>query len=412
MKRVLVIGSGGREHALCWKLAQEAEVHCLPGNPGIAEVAHIHSGDPLEVAQAIGVDLVVVGPENPLIDGLADRLRDAGIAVFGPGAAGAQLEGSKAFSKELMRAAGIPTAEFDSFTDVEAAKSFALQRIKVVGGVAVKASGNALGKGVVLCRTQEEADDALEAMMVERQFGEAGATVVVEDLLDGREFSLLTVVSGQEYRSLPVAQDYKRALDGDRGPNTGGMGSYSPVSWVSEDLVRETEAKVVQPLLAELASRGIEFRGLLFSGLMVVDHQPFCLEYNVRFGDPETQSILPRIGRGFLDLLSAAAEGKPLPSVEVLEYATCTLVLASGGYPGNYEKGKPISLPGPSEKVMVFHAGTAIQESQFLTAGGRVLNVVSWDISLERAKHNAYEYVKNVRFEGMFYRSDIAQFEA
>lgn len=411
--RVLVVGSGGREHALAWKLSQEAEVLCAPGNPGIAQVARLldvqasDQGGLAAICHRERPDLVVVGPEDPLVAGLGSFLRREGFAVFGPNQNAAQLEASKAWSKAKMAEAGVPTAAFGSFEDPSEALTFATSRFEAGRQVAVKASGNALGKGVVLCHTLDEAEDAIAAMMIDREFGDAGATVVVEDRLEGREFSLLTVVSGPNFLSVPIAQDYKRALDGDRGPNTGGMGSVSPCGWVSPDLLARTEERVVAPMVRWLHEKGIDYRGVLFSGVMVVDGEPYCLEYNVRFGDPETQSVVRRLGEGFADVLLAAAEGRPLVAPKTLDRAVVSVVVASGGYPGKVQKGLPIQLDAMPEGVEVFHAGTAHKDGQLVTNGGRVLAVSAIAESVEAARSLAYEGVKGVKFEGMQYRSDI-----
>lgn len=412
--RVLVVGSGGREHALAWKLAQEADVIVAPGNAGIAqelECIPIPATDPgglIALSKERGVDLVVVGPEDPLVDGLADALRLAGIAVFGPGRNGAQLEASKAFSKSLMAEAGVPTARFQSFTDAAAAKAFVAEMAMEGRTVVVKASGNALGKGVIVCGSQAEAEDAIEAMLVDRAFGDAGAEIVVEERLVGFEFSLLTICSEAGFWSLPIAQDYKRALDGDRGPNTGGMGTYSPVPRVSEDLVKRTERQVVAPILEALKARGIPYRGVLFSGLLVQDGQPYCLEYNVRFGDPETQSVVRRLGIGFADALLAAANGQPIPPVEVKDEAVVSVVLASGGYPGDYRKGLPIGFGAFNPEVKVFFAGVGQQEGQLVTSGGRVMAVTATGPSIADARDRAYAGVLEVCFDEMHYRRDVA----
>jgi phosphoribosylamine--glycine ligase len=408
--RILVVGSGGREHALAWKLAQDHEVVCTPGNIGIAaDVPCVGTGSPEEIlALAPVFDLVVVGPEDPLIKGLADQIRAIGIPTYGPGADGARLEGSKAFSKEVMVAAGIRTAEHVSFTDASSALEYTRSRFEAGRGVAVKASGNALGKGVVVCTEYAQAQIAIHQMMVDRQFGDAGAEVVIEDRLEGPEFSLLTIVGDEGFFSLPIAQDYKRVFDGDQGPNTGGMGSYSPCSWASEDLVRESEQMVVQPLLEELRSRGIGYRGTLFSGLMVQDGVPYCLEYNVRFGDPETQSVMLRLGKGLGEALFAAATGLPIPPPEVLENASATVVIASGGYPGDYEKGLAIAIAPLPEGAKLFHAGTAPGESGPVTNGGRVIAASASAPTVALARAKAYAAAAAVKFEGAFYRKDIA----
>lgn len=406
--RILVVGSGGREHALAWKLAQEHEVVCAPGNPGIAADVETASVAPKDVVpMARDFDLVVVGPEDPLVDGLGDALREAGVAVYGPGAAGARLEASKSFSKGLMKAADVPTAAFEAFTDADAAMDFARSRFDAGRGVAVKANGNALGKGVVVCDTAEQADEAIRRMVVDREFGDAGAEVVVEDRLIGWEFSLLTVVGDQGFFSLPVAQDHKRALDGDQGPNTGGMGTVSPCLAVSDDLIRRTEAEVVAPTLAELRRRGIEYRGTLFSGLMVQEGRPYCLEYNVRFGDPETQSVMLRLGRGLGDALYAAAVGDEIPAPQVLDNAAVTVVVASGGYPGSYAKGLPIEVGPLPEGAKLFHAGTALKDGALVTNGGRVIGASAAGATLDEARAKAYAAAAAVRFEGAFFRRDI-----
>lgn len=437
--RILIIGGGGREHALAWKLAQEHDVYACPGNPGIAQVATCLEGDPVATAVQLRPDLVVVGPENPLIDGLADHLRVEGLAVLGPGADGAQHEASKAFSKTLMQEAGVPTSPFSIHTEGSSARMAAKARFDAGQSVAVKASGAALGKGVVVCDTFDEADDAIAMMLEDGELGEAGRTVVIEDRLSGWEFSLLSVVSGTDFISLPVAQDYKRALDGDRGPNTGGMGTYSPVAKVTDELVAKAEYRIVRPMLEAMKSQGIDYRGVLFSGVMVVDGEPMCLEYNVRFGDPETQSVMRRLGPGLGELLHAAATGRPLPAISAAVPAAVTVVLASPGYPGAYEKGIPISIPADlDESVVVFHAGTAAGqrrdeptdalrgssgdseiknlksemvtrgEGEFVSAGGRVLGVSATGDTVAEARAKAYAAADRIAFEGKMLRRDIA----
>jgi len=413
--RVLVVGSGGREHALAWKLAQDSDVIVTPGNPGIAEDAEcveLGSQTPDTIAdlcRARDIDLVVVGPEDPLIRGFADMLRGQGLSVFGPGGEGAQLEGSKAFSKSVMQEAGILTARFGTFADVEGAKRFSRELADSGSLPVVKASGNALGKGVVVANSLEEADVAIEAMLVSREFGAAGETVVIEERLTGYEFSLLTICAGTDFFSLPIAQDFKRAQDGDRGPNTGGMGSYSPVPAVPKDLAGLAEETAVAPLLAYLKSKNIAYRGTLFSGFMVQNGRPYCLEYNVRFGDPETQSVVRRLGTGFTAALKAAADGYPIPPIEVLDNHSITVVLASDGYPGKYAKGMAITVPGLLDPaVKIFHAGTTYSDGQLVTSGGRVLGVSAIGSSLKEARERAYRACGQIEFEGKSYRRDIA----
>ncbi|MFI5386400.1 MAG: phosphoribosylamine--glycine ligase [Fimbriimonadales bacterium] len=420
--KVLVVGSGGREHALAWKLSQEADVVAAPGNPGIAECARCvsvatsdHSGL-VDLARRESVGLVVIGPEDPLIAGLADATRAASIPAFGPGADGAQLEGSKAFSKQLMREAGIRTAAFETFDDAAQAHAYVESQS---GKLVVKASGAALGKGVIVTENATEAHDAVDAMLVDGEFGAAGRTIVIEERLSGPEFSLLTLCSGDQeskvqspkskvFLSLPVAQDYKRAFDGDRGPNTGGMGTFSPVPWITDRMVGQTEDDVVRPILAALQARGISYRGVLFSGLMLHEGKTHCLEFNVRFGDPEIQSIVLRLGSGLAAALLACAKGEPIPPVDALDNAAVSVVVASGGYPGRYEKGKPIEIGAMPDGVHVFHAGTAMTDGQLVTNGGRVLAVSASAPDIKEARRLAYEAVEGVRFEGKQNRQDIA----
>jgi phosphoribosylamine--glycine ligase len=412
--KFLVVGSGAREHALAWKLSQEAEVLVAPGNAGIATefeclpISALNQESLLGAVQERSVDTVVVGPEDPLVAGLGDFLRSGGVPVVGPNRDGALLEASKAWSKELMVQAGVPTAEHQSFEDPEAARRYIRGRYQLGRQVAVKASGNALGKGVVVCESEDEAIAASDRMLQDREFGDAGATIVVEDRLVGREFSLLTLVSGRHYRSLPVAQDYKRIGDGDTGPNTGGMGSYSPVSWLAPELVDRAEREVVEPMLAALRSEGIDYRGVLFSGLLVQDGIPYCLEYNVRFGDPETQSVMMRLGGGFAEALAACARGQAIPEIEVLTNHVVSVVCAAGGYPGSPERDREIRIGNLPSGTRVFFAGVAAGGDGLVTAGGRVLTVASQALSLSEARERAYQAVGNVRFQNMQVRSDIA----
>ncbi|MBL8047726.1 MAG: phosphoribosylamine--glycine ligase [Chthonomonas sp.] len=408
--KTLVLGSGGREHALAWRLRDFGEVIWAPGNPGALRhgIATLDMSDPLECAKFVQPDLIVIGPENPLIEGLADALRAEGFAVVGPGARGAKLEASKAWSKEMMLAAGVPTAASAVCTTPEQARAFARARHDRGLQVVIKASGAALGKGVIVTSDLAEADDAIAMMIVDREFGDAGATVVVEDRLGGFEFSLLTLVNGRGYQSLPVAQDYKRALDGDRGPNTGGMGTYSPVPAVTADVVSRTEELVVAPLLAELEKQGISYRGVLFSGLMMDGDSIQCLEYNVRFGDPETQSVMRRLGPDFGDALLACANNDEIPPVAVSQEAAVTVVMAAGGYPGQVQRNIPIHIPSDMpEEVEIFHAGTAMQGDQLVSSGGRVLGVSAVGADVAAARATAYRAVAKIESEGLIWRTDI-----
>lgn len=411
-----MIGTGAREHALCWKLAQEAEVFASPGNPGIASCASEAFDVPVmdlagqvRLAKNLRPDCIVVGPEDPLIAGLADALRAEGFNVFGPGKEEAQLEGSKAFAKQMMARAGVPTAGCQVFTEAQSA----LDHLSALYGegrqAAVKASGAALGKGVVVAETLEEAQDAIQMMMVAKDLGSAGDEVVIEDRLIGREFSLLTVVSGSSRWSLPIAQDHKRIGEGDTGPNTGGMGAYSPVGWVSDDLLNQTEEQVVDRLLAQLGKEGRDFRGCLFSGLLVQDGTAFCLEYNVRFGDPECQTVLRRLGGGFADLISTSSQGGAVSPLAVSPDPVVTLSLCSGGYPGPYAKDIPITFGDLPEGALVFHAGTKKgPEGVLLTNGGRALSVTGQGKTLADARAIAYAAADQVAFEGKTLRRDIA----
>lgn len=413
--RILVVGSGGREHALAWKLSQEATVFATPGNPGIADLCETFNVQPNDavglsaLATRIGVDLIVIGPEDPLIAGVADHLAKDGHSVFGPTRDGARLEGSKAFAKERMSEAGVPTAPYQSFVDPMAALEYASSRFSEGKQVAVKASGAALGKGVVVCAEPSQAQDAIGMMMVDRALGPAGETVVIEDRLIGKEFSLIALVSGPDFWCLPPVQDYKRIHDGDSGPNTGGMGSYSPVQWVSHNVLRQAENDVIAPMVRLLAEKKIDFRGALFAGLMVQGDRPYCLEYNVRFGDPETQTLVRRLGSGFAESLRSAASGQKIYPPEVNDEAAVTVVMASAGYPGQVKKGIPISISPMPDGVVAFHAGTTTDDDILSTSGGRVLALSASAPTIEQARYLAYQGVERVRFEGMQYRKDIGK---
>ncbi len=406
--RILIVGGGGREHALAWRLAQEGhQVAGAPGNPGVAQLGPIYT-NVSEGLSGFSPDLVVIGPEDPLIAGMADELRQRGITTFGPGGTAARLEASKAWSKAMMVEAGVPTAAATIHTEYQEACDEVAKRFASGRHVAIKASGAALGKGVILCGDELHARHALSRMLLDEEFGDAGRLVVVEDYLEGREFSLLTVVSEQGLLSLPVAQDYKRVGNGDTGENTGGMGTYSPVPWVTAAMVEETEARIVRPIVENLRGKGIPYSGVLFSGVMVVEGSPFCLEYNVRFGDPETQSVMRRV-EGVGDLLWASARGEELPPVQVSPQAAVTVVAASAGYPASSQKGVPIEFGEMPEGVVVFHAGTALEEGQLVTNGGRVLAVSAVADDLDQARARAYAGMDQVAFAGKHFRSDIGQ---
>jgi len=415
---VLVVGSGGREHALVWKLAQSARVTrvvAAPGNPGIARHAAcvgagVDDHDTLvRVAEHERADLVVIGPEAPLVAGLADRLRVAGFAVFGPSAGAAALEGSKAFAKNLMARGGIPTARYAVFTDAAEARAFCRE---LGAPVVVKADGLAAGKGAIVCATLAEADDAIARCLERREFGAAGATVVVEEFLRGEEASFFAISNGTDCVALAAAQDHKAVFDGDRGPNTGGMGAFTPVAAVDAVAHARIMRTIVEPTFAAIARDGAPYRGVLFVGLMLTIDGPKVIEYNVRFGDPECQTLLAAMDGDLLPVLDAAARGAPLPDVERASRAAVCVVLASGGYPGRYATGVPIDgiadaarVPG----VTVFHAGTAERDGRLVTAGGRVLGVTAAAGDVPAAIDAAYEAAARIRFEGVHYRRDIGR---
>ena len=398
--RVLLVGSGGREHALAWKLSQSsglAELHAAPGNPGIAQLGHCHpvraeDGEGLlDLAHSLRADLVVVGPEVPLVGGVADELRHAGVAVFGPGRDAARIEGSKGFAKDVMHAAGIPTAG-----------TMSVARPPCV----LKVDGLAAGKGVFVCPDQPTLDEALLAA------GRLDQPLVIEELLHGEEASLFAVADGSNAVALAPARDYKRIGEGDTGPNTGGMGAYSPVPEVGDGEVQELVETVHRPALEELARRGSPFVGLLYAGLMLTDAGPKVLEFNCRFGDPETQSILPRVRGDLLGALAAAANGDlDAGALEAEDEASVTVVIAGGDYPARGDSGTPIAGVDAAEATgaLVFHAGTAMRGSELVTNGGRVLNVTAVGASLEEARERAYAACEVISFEGMRFRRDIAR---
>lgn len=419
--RILVVGGGGREHALVAALHAEDPSHQLyaaPGNPGIAALAttlDIAADDIDRLADAVdayAIDLTVVGPEIPLALGLADRLRAEGRTVFGPGAAGAQIEASKAFAKDVMAAAGVPTAASGTFTDLDAALAHVATHAEPL---VVKASGLAAGKGAVVCPTRAEAASAVRAMLGDRQLGEAGGTVVIEAFLQGEELSVFAVTNGHDITLLPSAQDHKRIGEGDTGPNTGGMGAYAPVSIATPAALARIEAEVLLPTLRELARRGAPYRGVLYAGLMLhPDGTPNVVEFNCRFGDPEAEVILPLVSTGLTALLDAAARGAPLPDITLRDAAAVTTVLASRGYPESSSTGDAIRIPDAlPDGVTVYHAGTRLAAEGVLeTAGGRVLAVTAVAATFTDAQQRSRDAAAAIAFDGKQYRRDIGYREA
>jgi phosphoribosylamine--glycine ligase len=424
--KVLLIGSGGREHALAWKLAQSPHVTqmwCAPGNAGIARERLVKNGAPVQCvslgaedlpsllafAREHHADLTVVGPDNPLALGIVDLWQQDGRRIWGPNRKAAQFEASKVFSQRFMEKYGIPTARADTFSDFADASRFAAS---LGGRCAVKADGLALGKGVLICRDMAQADRAIEEVLVKRSFGGAGAHIVIQELLEGMEITLHALCDGKTAKLFPTAQDHKRALDGDLGLNTGGMGAYSPAPFLSEAELGALGGSILKPWLRGCAAEGIEFHGILYPGVMLTQAGPKVLEFNARFGDPETQVYLTRLDNDLVELLTASIDGtlanlelkwNPMPSVCV--------VMASGGYPGSYAKGKPIlgldeAARLPNTKV--FHAGTAAAGDQIVTAGGRVLGVTAWGKDLRTARDAAYAAVDRICFDGVHFRRDIA----
>ncbi len=413
--KVLVVGSGGREHALCWKIAQrpDTEIYVAPGNIGMVDVATLVNikvddiAGLVDFAKAEGIDLTVVGPELPLTLGIVDAFQEAGLACFGPNKAAAKLEGSKAFSKELMKKYGIPTAAFDTFTDVDKAKAF-VDEIGVP--CVVKADGLAAGKGVIICMTREEADKAIEDMLTDHAFGDASATIVIEEYMVGPEVSVLAFADGKSVLPMVSAQDHKRIFDGDKGPNTGGMGAYSPAPVYTEALSAEVNKTIIEPTIAAMAAEGTPFTGILYTGLMLTEKGPRVLEYNVRFGDPETQPIMVRMKSDIVALFQACVDGKlDEATLEWHDEAAVCVIMASGGYPASSEKGVPIHGLDDiaEEEAIVFHSGTAEKDGEIVTNGGRVLGVTAKDATIKGAIDKAYAAVEKISFDHMQFRRDI-----
>ncbi len=416
--RILMVGNGGREHTLLWKLKRDdptAEFFATQPNGGMAALAEgveISPGDTEALAgwaSSKSIDLTVVGPEGPLAAGIADRFRAKGLPVFGPSAAAARIESSKAYSKELMRNAGVPSADFRVFRDLPAAEDYVREQ---GAPIVVKASGLAAGKGAIVCDTVDQALDSIRGMMKDLRFGEAGREVVIEEYMRGEELSVFALTDGKGTLTLLPSQDHKRVGEGDTGPNTGGMGAYAPVSLVTPELMKEVEAKVLLPTLRALEADGSFFQGLLYAGLMLTSEGPKVVEFNCRFGDPETQAILPLLTSPLLDPIATIAEGGSVADMELQwqQGGAVTTVLASEGYPGSYERGKAIELPptlAEDPELFVFHAGTQQSAESLVTSGGRVLAVTGLGNSLGDAARKSLVGADSVDFEGKYFRTDI-----
>jgi phosphoribosylamine---glycine ligase len=417
--KILIVGNGGREHALLWRMAADrpnAEFLITRGTPGtelLAESVDLSPTDVsgvVDIAVARKVDLTVVGPEAPLAEGLVDRLQELGLAAFGPTAAAARIETSKAFAKKLMQQAGVPTAGFEIFTDLNKALDYVDAG---PGGCVVKADGLAAGKGALVCHSKEEARKALHLLMQERAFGTAGETVVIEELMQGEELSVLALVDGENILPLVPSQDHKAVGEGDTGPNTGGMGAYAPVAVADGELMGRIMTTVMEPVVAALQDTGCPYRGCLYAGLMLTQDGPKVVEFNCRFGDPESQVVLPLLDGDLVSLLEASASGslKGLQAGTKPQKAAVCVVLASGGYPDSYAKGKPIHFGqniSERQDLVVFHAGTANREKQVVTNGGRVLGVTGLGEDVELAAGAAYSGIEDISFEDMYFRRDIA----
>ena len=411
---ILVIGSGGREHALYWKLSespQTEQIYAIPGNPGMGASAAIALDDHaaiLRFAKEHEIGLVVVGPEVPLMNGLVDELEAAGIRAFGPRANAAEIEGSKSFAKDLMKKYGIPTARYEVFTAAEPARAYIRQE---GAPIVVKADGLAAGKGVIVAMTEQEALDAVDAIMEDHSFGDAGARVVIEEFMEGEEASLLAFTDGTMIRPMISAQDHKRAYDGDRGPNTGGMGTYAPAPVMTPEMTERAVEEILKPTIAAMAKEGRVYRGCLYLGLMVTADGPKVVEFNARFGDPETQVVLPLLDSDLVAIMCACADGT-LADVPIRwkDGAAVCVVLASGGYPGHYEKGQEIHGLADAEAMgaLVFHAGTAMKDGKLVTNGGRVLGVVGRGTDISSAVDSAYAAATKISFKDAYYRKDIA----
>lgn len=416
--KILVIGSGGREHTLVWKIAQSPKVKqifCAPGNAGISSMAtclNIQVDDIEELikfAEENTIDLTVVGPEAPLVAGIVDKFGKKGLRIFGPNKAAAQIEGSKVFSKNLMKKYNIPTAQFEVFEKVEEALDYIKNCDKPM---VIKAEGLAAGKGVIIAKEKSEAIEAVNSMMIDKAFGQAGSRIVIEELMEGPEVTILSFCDGKNVQSMVSSRDYKRAYDNNEGPNTGGMGAVSPAPSYDDNIREIVESKIIQKTMKALADEGITFKGILYTGLMLTKDGPKVLEYNCRFGDPETQVVVPRLKTDIVDIMEAVVDNR-LREINIewkTERALC-VVTASGGYPGAYKTGKSISGTEEAQKqgALVFHAGTLKKDGEIVTCGGRVMGITALGKDIEDARKVAYEAVTKIHFDGMHYRKDIGQ---
>lgn len=416
--KVLVIGSGGREHSLVWKIAQSplvSKIFCAPGNPGISEIAECIDIEPEQInllcqfAIKEKIELTVVGPEAPLANGIVDTFSKHNLNIFGPTKNAAILETSKAFAKHLMRKHGIPTADFRDFDDYDHARNYVLSK---GAPIVVKADGLSKGKGVFVCRTIDEALQAIDLIMKKRAFGDSGDKIIIEELLTGKEVSILAFTDGKTIIPMESSQDHKTIYDGGKGPNTGGMGAYSPVPLMTDDLYHQVEKEILVPTIHAMNREKRPYKGVLYVGLMITPHGPKVLEFNVRFGDPEAQILLVKMKSDLVPIMLAVISGK-LDTVDLEWYpqASICVVIASGGYPGNYTKGKRIAgldLLKNQEGIKVFHAGTKYENGKIVTNGGRVLSVVACGKDIKDAKERVYDAVSKISFEGAHYRKDIA----
>lgn len=417
--KVLIVGSGGREHAIAWKTAQSRRVdkiYCAPGNAGISQVAECVDIKPMEFEKLVAfakekeIDLTVIGMDDPLVGGIVDAFQEAGLRVFGPNKAAAILEGSKAFSKNLMKKYGIPTAAYETFTDPEAALAY-LETAKMP--IVLKADGLALGKGVLICQDLSEARAGVRELMMDKKFGSAGNEIVVEEFMTGREVSVLSFVDGNTVKIMSSAQDHKRAKDGDQGLNTGGMGTFSPSPFYTKEVDDFCKKYIYQATVDAMAAEGREFKGIIFFGLMLTEKGPEVLEYNARFGDPEAQVVIPRLKNDIVEVFEACVDGK-LDEVDLQfeDNAAVCVVLASDGYPVSYEKGFPIEgldTFKDKDEYYVFHAGTAFKDGKIVTNGGRVLGVTAKGADLKEARANAYKATQWIQFENKYMRNDIGK---